>query len=177
MTKSRRSFVYGALTAAPRQPAFQRLCAGEARMKAFFAILIVIGASVNSENAIAQKSSNLQADRIQISYVPPKNPDHEAIFQQLKERRVLEKFQGFLSPLRLPRTLLLKVEGCGESNGWYENDAITVCYEYIEEIFGNAPKETTPAGITRTDAIIGPIVETFLHELGTPCLIITPCRF
>lgn len=135
-------------------------------MKAFFAILIVIGASVNSENAIAQKSSNLQADRIQISYVPPKNPDHEAIFQQLKERRVLEKFQGFLSPLRLPRTLLLKVEGCGESNGWYENDAITVCYEYIEEIFKNAPRETTPAGVTRTDAIIGPIVETFLHEVG-----------
>src|SRR4029077_17781423 len=29
-----------------------------------------------------------------------------------------------------------------------------------------APKETTPGGVTRTDAIVGPILEVFLHELG-----------
>ena len=114
-----------------------------------------------------QKSSNLRADRIQISYVPPKNSAHETVFQLLKERRVLEKFKGLLSALRLPRALRLKVEGCdGESNAWYEDDAVTVCYEYIDDILQNAPKETTPAGVTRADAIVGPTLEVFLHEVG-----------
>ena len=67
--------------------------------------------------------------------------------------------------MRLPRTLRLKVEGCdGESNAWYEDDAITVCYEYIDDILRNAPQETTPAGVTRADAIVGPTLEVFLHE-------------
>jgi Putative metallopeptidase len=29
----------------------------------------------------------------------------------------------------------VKTKGCdGESNAWYEDGAITICYEYIEEI-------------------------------------------
>jgi hypothetical protein len=41
-----------------------------------------------------------------------------------------------------------------------------VCYEYIDDVVKNAPKETTAAGVTRTDAILGPGVEVFLHEFG-----------
>ena len=126
-------------------------------MKSFFALLIVLGASLHSSPATAQKSPKLRSDRIQISYVPPKNPARESGLRLLKERQVLEKFKEFLSPLRLPRTLRLKVEGCdGVSNAWYEDDAITVCYEYIDDIRRNAPQETTPAGVTRVDAIVGP---------------------
>ncbi|HYJ44806.1 MAG TPA: DUF4344 domain-containing metallopeptidase [Xanthobacteraceae bacterium] len=136
-------------------------------MKSLFMLLIVIGASLDSTPATAQKSSNLRSDRIQISYVPPKNPAHESLLRLLKEWQVLEKFKEFLSPLRLPRTLQLKVEGCdGVSNAWYEDDAITVCYEYMDDIWRNAPQETTPAGVTRVDALIGPTLEVFLHEVG-----------
>jgi Putative metallopeptidase len=136
-------------------------------MKLFVALLILIGASLNSEAAAAGKSAALRADRIQISYVPPKNSAHEPILQLLKERQALEKFKGLLGALRLPRALLLKVEGCdGESNAWYGDDAVTVCYEYLADILRNAPKETTAAGVTRIDAIIGPTLEVFLHEVG-----------
>ena len=137
-------------------------------MKALFVILIAMGVIYQSGDATAaKKSSKLQSDRIQISYVPPKNPDHESVFRLLKDRQVLERFKEFLSPIRLPRTLLLKVEGCdGISNAWYEDDAITVCYEYIDDIFKNAPKDPTPAGVTRADAIVGPTLEVFLHEVG-----------
>ncbi len=136
-------------------------------MKLFIALSILLAASLNSLPAAAGKSSTLRADQIQISYVAPKNSAHDAIFQLLKKRRVLEKFKGLLSPLRLPRPLLLKVEGCdGESNAWYDNDAVTVCYEYLDEVLQNAPKETTPAGVTRADAIIGPTLEVFVHEVG-----------
>jgi hypothetical protein len=134
-------------------------------MKFLVAALVVIVASLHSDRAIAQKSP--RSDRIQIEYVAPKNADHKSVFLLLKERQVLEKFKQFLSPLRLPRKLRLKLEGCdGVSNAWYEDDAITVCYEYIDEILRNAPNETTPAGVTRADAVVGPILEVFLHEVG-----------
>jgi hypothetical protein len=136
-------------------------------MKPFFVFLTVVVGSLHSNLASAEKSPRLRSDRIQISYVKPKNPAHESIFKLLKERQVLEKFKELLSPLRLPRTLRLKVEGCdGVSNAWYEDDAITVCYEYIDDILRNAPQETTPAGVTRADAIVGPTLEVFLHEVG-----------
>jgi len=135
-------------------------------MKIFSVFLIAAGV-IASAPAFAKQSSVSRGDRIKISYVPPKNPDHQAIFELLKERQVLEKFKGFLSPLRLPRPLLLKLEGCdGISNAWYGDDDITVCYEYFSDILRNAPKETTPAGVTRTDAIVGPTLEVFLHEVG-----------
>ncbi len=136
-------------------------------MKSLFVVLILAATCLHSEPVFAQKTSKLRADRIQIAYVPPKNPAHEPILRLMKERRVLEKFKEFLSPLRLPRVLRLKFEGCdGVSNAWYEDDAITVCYEYMEDILRNAPKETSPAGVTRVDAIIGPTLEVFLHEVG-----------
>jgi hypothetical protein len=136
-------------------------------MHAILTLLLVIGASVCSTSAEAQKSDGLRPDRIQISYIPPKNPAHQPIYELLKQRQVLDRFKEFLSPLRLPRTLGLKTEGCdGEVNAWYEDDAIIVCYEYLDDILRNAPTETTPAGITRMDAIVGPIIETFLHEIG-----------
>ncbi|HYI26577.1 MAG TPA: DUF4344 domain-containing metallopeptidase [Bradyrhizobium sp.] len=123
--------------------------------------------SLHSNPAAAEKSPRLRADRVRIEYVPPKNPAHEPVFRLLKERQVLEKFKELLSPLRLPRVLQLKVEGCdGVSNAWYGDDSITVCYEYLDDIVKNAPQQTTPAGVTRADAIVGPILEVFLHEVG-----------
>src|SRR5262249_8741813 len=104
-------------------------------MKACFVLLMVLGALLHAEHATAQTSSNLRSDRIHIAYVPPKNAAHETVFRLLKERQVLEKLQHFLSPLRLPRALRLQVEGCdGDSNAWYEDDAVTVCYEYLDDI-------------------------------------------
>jgi hypothetical protein len=136
-------------------------------MKLSIVLSLALAGGLYSQPASAQKPARFQPDRFQIFYVPPKNPAHEPVLRLLKERQVLEKFREFLSPLRLPRKLQLKLEGCdGVSNAWYEDDAITVCYEYIEEIFRNAPQETTPAGVTRADAIVGPTLEVFLHEVG-----------
>ena len=130
-------------------------------------VVLALGMGLCSQPASAQKPAKFQPDRFQISYDPPKNPAHEPVLRLLKERQVLEKFKAFLSPLRLPRKLQLKFQGCdGVSNAWYGGDEITVCYEYIEDIFQNAPQETTPAGVTRADAIVGPTLEVFLHEFG-----------
>src|SRR5262245_9326903 len=104
-------------------------------MKAFVILLMVLGAFLHAQHVTAQQSANLRSNRIQISYVSPKNAAHETVFRLLKEWQVLEKLQHFLSPLRLPRALQLQVEGCdGVSNAWYEEDAVTVCYEYLDDI-------------------------------------------
>src|ERR1044072_155801 len=107
-------------------------------MKSLLVLLIVAGASLHSDLAIAKKAPGLRADQIQFTYEPPKNPEHETVFRLLKDRQVLEKFKQFLSPLRLPRPLRLKLAGCaGDSNAWYEDDVVTVCYEYIDEQMKN----------------------------------------
>ena len=129
--------------------------------------LFAVAFGLVSEAAEAQRVSKYRADRIQISYVPPKSAAHQTVYGLMKERRVLEKFKGFLSPLRLPRPLLLKFEGCdGVSNAWYEDDAVTICYEYLDDVLRNAPEKETPAGVTQIDAIVGPTLEVVLHEMG-----------
>ncbi len=116
---------------------------------------------------IAPNAAQAQTGRIKIAYVAPKNPAHQPIYERLKERRALEKLQRILGPFRLPRPLTVKVEGCdGDINAWYSDDAITVCYEYLAWVVSNAPKQTTPGGITPLDALLGPLFDVFLHEFG-----------
>jgi putative metallopeptidase DUF4344 len=136
-------------------------------MSRLFVLSFVLAIVSTAGDTVARESTALRTNRIEIKYVTPKNAAHEGIYRLLRERKVLERFREYLSPLRLPRVLVLKVEGCdGEENAWYADDAVTVCYEYLDSILRNAPEQTTPSGVTRMDAIIGPLVDVFLHELG-----------
>jgi Putative metallopeptidase len=106
-------------------------------------------------------------DRISVSYVPPKDPTHQAIYERLRAVRFLEQLKEFLSPFRLPRRLHMKMEGCnGDANAEYDDDVITICYEYIDEIWKTVPAETTEAGVTPIDALVGPVFDTCLHEFA-----------
>jgi hypothetical protein len=108
-----------------------------------------------------------ETNRVSVSYVLPKNPAHQRIYKDLKENRALEKLQELLSPVQLPRTLKLSVAGCdGEADAVYGDDAITICYEYLDYLWKNMPAKTTAAGIAPIDAVIGPFVDTSLHEFG-----------
>ena len=111
----------------------------------------------------------LQTDRFRVVYEPPKNGAHQELYENLKMRRVLEQFREFLSFIRLPRILTLKLAGCdGDDNAWYEPEdlSVTVCYEYLEGVQGIAPKSVTPGGLTPDNAMLGPLLEVFLHEIG-----------
>jgi hypothetical protein len=111
----------------------------------------------------------LHTDQFRVVYEAPKNPAHQALYEELQSARTLEQFREFLSFIRLPRILTLKLAGCdGDDNAWYEPDdlAITVCYEYPEEVRSIAPRAVTPAGVTPQSAVLGPLLEVFLHEIG-----------
>ena len=108
-----------------------------------------------------------KTNQITINYVPPENPAHQPIYELLKGRHSLENLQEFLSPFRLPWPLKLSLEGCdGEPDAMYSDDEITICYEYIEELQTYMAAETTPAGIEPIDTLIGPFVDTVLHEFA-----------
>ena len=134
-------------------------------MKTVLAIAVagVVLVALTATTALAASKTN----RVTISYVLPKNPAHQQIYERLKERRVLERLQEFLSPFRLPRTLKVSLAGCnGEADAFYDNDAITICYEYLDELWKNMPEETTAAGIAPIDTVIGPFFDTSLHEFA-----------
>lgn len=135
---------------------------GTVCLAAALASLILISAP-----AFAKKPWPLYTDQIRGQYAVPKDPKHKTIQTALRERRVLERLRELLSPLRLPRILTLKVEGCdGVANAFYEDDAVTICYEYLDFIMQSVPKQTTAGGLTPADALIGPTVDVFLHEVG-----------
>ena len=106
-------------------------------------------------------------DQIRVKYVPPENPQHQQIYDLLKERQSLENIKEFLSPFRFPWELDLILTGCdGEPDAMYSDDAITICYEYIEDLQDYMPEETTPFGIKPIDTFIGPFFDTVLHEFA-----------
>lgn len=127
--------------------------------------LAILGASFLAPEASA--SADAQPNRIRIEYVAPTSPEHEPIYRMLKERRALEKLQEIYGAFRLPIDLTLRTVGCdGVSNAWYQRGRVSVCYEYLNEVRKMMPQETTAAGITPADAVVGQFFYVFAHEMG-----------
>ena len=109
-------------------------------------------------------------NRIQIEYVAPRNADHQELYEFLRQRRALEKLQEIFSPVRLPGDLTLRMLGCdGVSNAWYQRSVVSVCYEYIREIYQFAPRETTASGITPRTRCSGSSSMSLPMRWGTQC--------
>jgi hypothetical protein len=135
-------------------------------MKAFL-ILVITCMVLVPEIVTTAPAPSARASRVSASYVPPKDPAHLPIFALLKETRFLEKFQEFTSPFKLPRKLLVRLEGCDrDANASYEDDTIIVCYEYIDELWRTVPEAETAAGVAGIDALVGPLFDTCLHEFA-----------
>ncbi len=131
------------------------------RMFAFiFLSMIALGPRVASAEA-------MRADSVDIEYVKPSTPDLVPVYDMVKAAKVLERIRSMLIPLKFPRRLLLKTEGCnGDDNAWYDDGVVMVCYEFIDEFWKKVPDKTTNRGVTPMDAMVAPMVDTFLHEVG-----------
>jgi len=111
--------------------------------------------------------TDAQTNRIKIEYFDPPNPALRDVYELVKKRRTLERIQQVFSPFRLPVELTIRTGSCeGVANAWYIRPAISVCYEYLNQILQSLPAETTPEGVTREDAIIGETFYVFAHEMG-----------
>jgi Putative metallopeptidase len=125
---------------------------------ASFLALLGLGCS-----ALAQEA---RTNRMQIEYVPPKDPAFQPIYDTLKQNHTLEKLQQIFSPFRLPSDMTIKTTQCGMSNVWYQRPTLTICYEYLADILKNLPQEGAPSGVTQTDAILGQFYYVVFHEMG-----------
>jgi hypothetical protein len=112
-------------------------------------------------------AQELRPRQIDIAYVEPKVAGLKPVYDFVVQSQVLEKIRDLSAPLRLPRRLLIKTDACdGEANAWYENDVVTVCYEYLDEFWRNVPDRPTSFGIAPIDTLVGATVDLFLHEIG-----------
>lgn len=127
------------------------------------AVAGLILASAMTVNAGDEGKTN----QVVIKYVPPKNPEYQPIYTLMKEeRQSLERLQKFLSPFRLRWKVKLKLTECdGEADAWYGDGVITICYEYVDQLWKHMPEKTVD-GIEPIDTVIGPFVDTILHEFA-----------
>jgi hypothetical protein len=125
-------------------------------------------AQSRAQPQLALSSEEPRPNRIQFEYVAPKDPRHEHVYKHVKEGLALERVQQLFSPFRLPVDLTVRTIGCdGRSNAWYLGSVVNLCYEYLDQIWHSAtPEETTAAGITRIDAVVGQFFYVVLHEFG-----------
>lgn len=132
--------------------------------------LFVQGDDSTSRQGIYVGADEARPNRILVEYVPAKNPEFQKLHDRLKDHRALETLQQIFSPFRLPVDLKLRTLECGMVNAWYAREGsertITLCYEYLQAIMQNVPEETTAAGITPTDALVGQFFYVVVHELG-----------
>jgi hypothetical protein len=128
------------------------------------AVPVAVASVVNLPPAVAVEA---QTGRIKIEYFAPKDPAYNSMKDLLQEHRVLEKLQEVFAPFRLPSDLKLQTGDCGGvANAWYDQGAITICYEYVAEMLRGLPEDTSSTGITRTDAAIGQFFYVIAHEMG-----------
>jgi len=121
--------------------------------------------------AAAPPADAAASDMIRIEYVPPKDPKHQTAYKMVQERGALEMMKKVFSPLRLPVPVTIRTIGCdGVSNAWYqrENDrpTLSICYEYLVEIWQTMPKDTAAAMVTAGDAVVGQLFFALAHEFG-----------
>jgi len=133
---------------------------------AILACALIWSAHLKAEDADSEPL--LENDRIQIEYVKPGESHLMPVYETMKERKVLERLKQFLSPLKLPVKLKITMHECGTTNAYWGGRAagLSLCYEFFDFAKRIAPKEATPEGYTRDDAITGMFLQVTLHELG-----------
>lgn len=113
----------------------------------------------------AKPAGKLARQPIHVHYDPPRNPAHADLHSALVRAQVLEQARKFFVAFRLPRPLTLRTGGCdGDSNAWYDEGEILLCYEYLADIFTNARRADRPDWVSERDAMGGPVLDVILHE-------------
>lgn len=129
--------------------------------------LLGLSAELTAAQEVLKPQESVRPDRVRYVLSAPADPAHRYIHERLERRNVLERVSKFLSPFRLPRDVVILVQSCdGDVNAYYENATIVICYEYLAYIDAHAPSGWHEEGVRRRDAIIGPTVDLFLHEMG-----------
>src|SRR5436190_17695661 len=115
-------------------------------MKRLVMTVVATASVMAATHAEARKGDapRSEPNRVDIAYVEPKLAGNQPVYRLLKKHQVLEKIRELLSPVRLPHRLLLETRDCdGISNAFSNQEGVTICYEYVNDIWKNAPAQPT----------------------------------
>ena len=105
--------------------------------------------------------------QVEVVYTEPQDPQFRPIRDRLMRRQVLEQLRLFLSPLKLPRKLLVQLDQCNAERRPYQSGGpVTICYEHIAKVDRVAPREQQPGGLPREPMIVGAFIQAVLHEVA-----------
>jgi len=106
--------------------------------------------------------------QVAIAYQQPQKREYLAIYNRLKDRKVLEELKQFLAPLRLPKPLTIQVAQCGAQNRPYAGNGVaTICYELLEQI------ERVAAGMkaeSRSSVVAGAFIQAAMYNVSQAIL-------
>jgi hypothetical protein len=142
---------------------------------------LAIAAAVMTAQAAAAQSPELHNPDITVRYEEPR---YLQVYQRVKARKVLERLDQLLSPLKLDHPLTLSIDdggaACRGPNSYYDprKYVVHICYSWfalLEEVSVrryDKPEDFswgTPGlmpGFTRGEVIIGGTLSVALHEIG-----------
>jgi hypothetical protein len=146
------------------------------------ALPIALATPAGAEASLTNGKIRIAVDKNDGGYRLPKDAKYNAARQRLMQRKALEKYSQFLSPLRLPNTLWLyasqtECEREGTSSPHYNpgNHSINMCYHFNEQLEGIADAVVAavkknpkgfPVTVTRDEIIDGVYVAVLMHETG-----------
>jgi len=105
--------------------------------------------------------------QVDVVYTEPQDPQFRPIRERLMRRQVLEQLRLFLSPLKLPRKLLVQLDQCNTERRHYQpGGPVTICYEYVAKVDQIAPRNQQPGGLPRETMIVGAFIQAVLHEVA-----------
>jgi hypothetical protein len=134
-----------------------------------FAAAILVGIAcwvgVARSAAADQSPPPAPAPQVSVKYEPPTDPKYQIIFETMSRRKVLERLQGFLAPLRLPGPLLIRLAECGGADTveFKSGDPATICYELLRKIIDITNSGTKDEN-ERAQVINGTFVEAALNQ-------------
>jgi hypothetical protein len=120
--------------------------------------------AVHPTPAAAQVPPDLVNPQVEVDYIAPTTERFVAVANRVKQSRVLERLRIFLTPLKLPRKLVVTVAECGAvTRAFKPGGPATICYELIEQIERiavSAPPET------RQRVLVGAFIQAAFHEVS-----------
>lgn len=102
---------------------------------------------------------------VRVQHDAPTNPAHQAAHERIRGDATFARASQAFAAFRLPRELSFRTRSCGGRRGaWYYEGAVTICYEYLQDIIDNAADPSRPDWVSQEAAIAGPIADVVLHE-------------
>lgn len=135
-------------------------------MRGVFARLLLVVA-LFLQVGIAPAHADVRTGQVGIVYGEVRDPALVVIAARVRGWQLMEKVRSRLNALRLPRKLTLVLKSCdGLKEAWFDDDGVTVCYEYLQVNYEAAKVRANAGGasVSADDVLAAALLDALLHE-------------